>query len=148
MPGSRMGGPGAGARALGWAAGGLLALAAAGAQAVEPGDFEVRTAQDLVELCSAVPPDPNAVEAIHFCHGFGSGAWNYHEAVHTGPEADPDFVCLPDPAPTRTEALAGFVRWAEQNPQHLQEPAVDALFRYLTESYPCPDVEPPLGGPR
>jgi hypothetical protein len=128
---------------------GLSAALAADAGAVSVDDFRVRTAQDLLDLCSVGPDDPHAVEAIHFCHGFASGAWNYYEAVHTGPEAEPNFVCLPEPPPTRAEAIAAFVAWAQTNPAYMKEAAVDVLFRYLAQKWPClKQGDVPMGGGR
>ena len=37
--------------------------------------FQVRDTSDLVGLCSAGQADPLYVAAIHFCQGFGSGAY-------------------------------------------------------------------------
>jgi hypothetical protein len=109
----------------------------AAGQATNPDNFHVRTTEDLVTLCSAAPTDPNYVAAIHFCHGFGTGAYQYYEAIAA---RDPSarFVCPPDPPPTRSEAIAGFVAWARANPQFMKDRPVDSVFRYLSTTYPCP----------
>jgi Rap1a immunity proteins len=116
---------------------GALPPEGAFAQATNPDDFHVRTTEDLVALCSAEPTDPNYVAAIHFCHGFGTGAYQYYESIAS---EDPSalFVCPPDPRPTRGEAIAGFVAWAHANPQFMKDRPVDSLFRYLSTAYPCP----------
>lgn len=113
---------------------------AAGAALTED-DFFIKSAQDLVDLCSADPADPLYGEAIHFCHGFASGAWQYHEAQANGPEGV-RIVCPPDPPPTRNQAIASFVVWAGAHPQYMVEPAVEALFRFLSEKWPCSKGEP------
>ena len=100
-------------------------------------DFYVRDAQDLVDLCSSPESDPLNDAAIHFCHGFASGAWQYHQAQASGPEGV-RLVCPPDPPPSRDEVVAGFVTWAGTHRQYMTEPAVEALFRYLVERAPCP----------
>jgi hypothetical protein len=118
----------------------LLALAftvvgwSAGAQS--PENFKVDTAADLVALCSAEPTSADYSAAIHFCHGFGSGAYHYY-AIEA--EADParKFICQPEPHPTRTEVINGFLAWMKKNPQYLNSEAVDVVFRYLGETYPC-----------
>jgi hypothetical protein len=33
--------------------------------------------------------------------------------------------------------MGGFVTWANANPQFMKDAAVDTLFRYLAEAYPC-----------
>ncbi len=101
-----------------------------------PEDFDVDSAEDLVMLCGAKPDSPNYMAAIHFCHGFGTGAYHYY-LVQAAADPSKKFICLPDPAPTRTEALNSFVSWMGDNPQYHNDEAVDALFRYLGETYPC-----------
>lgn len=107
-------------------------------------DFYVRNTQDLVDLCTVKEGDPVAEEAVHFCHGFLSGAWQYHEAQANGPKGV-RLVCPPNPPPTRDEVLEGFVVWAQapERAQYLSEPAVETLFRYLIERSPCPRAAAP-----
>jgi hypothetical protein len=74
--------------------------------------------------------------AVSFCHGFAVGAYQYYQqsvaASQTG-----RFVCAPNPAPTRTEAIAGFVAWAKAHPEVMDAVPVDSMFRHLAERYPC-----------
>jgi hypothetical protein len=99
-------------------------------------NFRVNSTGDLVALCSSDPAAPNYTAAIHFCHGFASGAYQYHQMVMAAvPEVR--FACAPEPAPSRSEVLAGFVEWARRNPQYTADKPVDSLFRYLAERYPC-----------
>lgn len=116
---------------------GALSLGGFGADAANPDNFHVRTTEDLVILCSAEPTDPNYVAAIHFCHGFGTGAYQYYESIVSASPSE-RFVCPPDPPPTRSEAIAGFVAWAHANPQYVKDRPVDSIFRYLSTTYPCP----------
>jgi hypothetical protein len=51
--------------------------------------------------------------------------------------AEKRFVCPPTPAQTRAEVMNGFVAWARSHPQYMKDAAVDTLFRYLAEAYPC-----------
>lgn len=98
-------------------------------------DFFVKSAQDLVDICSSPESDPLNDAADHFCQGFLVGAWQYHQARAEG------LVCPPNPPPTRNEVVTGFVAWAGKHPEHMAEPAIDALFRYLVELAPCPGAE-------
>jgi hypothetical protein len=125
------------------ATGFLLAIAVAfgwssGARAVlTEDDFYIRNAGDLIHLCAVSVDDHLAREAIHFCHGFVSGAWQYYKSASTG---GGKLVCPSDPPPTRNQAVGLFVTWAK-TPEHatyMQEPAVDVLFRFLIETWPCP----------
>jgi hypothetical protein len=103
-------------------------------------NFTVRTTADLVALCNTAPTDENYVAAIHFCEGFGVGAYQYYLALaaHNPSER---FVCLTDPPPTRDAVKAGFVTWAQANASAMSEPAVESLFRYLAQTYPCTDAQ-------
>jgi Ssp1 endopeptidase immunity protein Rap1a len=105
-------------------------------RAVTPDNFRVTSTGDLVALCSAEPTAPEYTAAIHFCHGFASGAYQYYQMVAAAiPPAR--FVCTPEPPPSRSDAIAGFVEWARRNPSATSEKPVDSMFRYLAQRYPC-----------
>jgi hypothetical protein len=105
-------------------------------------DFHIRSAQDLVDVCSVAPNDKLYTAAVHFCEGFVVGAWQYHQAQANGPEGR-RLVCPPDPPPTRDQAVAMFVAWSGTHPDRMAEPGVEALFRFLIEKYPCPEAAAP-----
>ena len=111
----------------------------------ETEDFRIRSAQDLVDLCAVKSSDPLYASAIHFCHGFISGAWQYHNSSENGPKGAP-LVCPPEPPPTRDQAVAMFVAWSATHASAMSEPAVDALFRFLIEKYPCAAAAPAKKG--
>ena len=103
-------------------------------------NFMIRTTADLVALCEAQPGQDNYVAAIHFCEGFASGAYQYYLAVaQHSPTAR--YVGPPDPAPSRDQAIAGFLAWTHANASAMSEPAVESLFRYLGATYPCSDAQ-------
>jgi hypothetical protein len=113
------------------------ALAVPGvAGAVTDGDFEVKTTRNLLNLCTVSADDARYKEALHFCHGFLVGAYQYYLATLAGPNAKP-LVCPPDPLPTRNAAIAVFTGWAQAHPQYMSEAPVETEFRFLTETYPC-----------
>jgi|SRR4051794_2958792 len=99
-------------------------------------DFQVATTADLVRLCEAVPSDATGIAALHFCHGFAVGAYQYHQIAAAAEKKSPLF-CEPKPRPTRNEAIAGFLSWAKQNPGAMNAPPVEGIFRYLAQYYPC-----------
>ena len=109
-------------------------LAPSGAVAADSGNYQLRTAADLVKVCSVPPDHPLYANAMGFCHGVLTGAYRYYEATATGKGR---FVCAPTPIPTRTTVMNGFVQWAGQNAARMQDPPLDTLFRYLGETYPC-----------
>jgi len=98
--------------------------------------LELKTAQDLVDLCAVADNDPNVDGARGFCYGFMSGAGHYHRAVNSGNKSKPLF-CLPEPKPSRAEGAKLFVAWARANPQHMGEEPVDALMRFAATTWPC-----------
>ena len=106
-------------------------------------DFRIQNTQDLVDLCSTAPTDPLHDDAINFCHGFASGAWQYHQAQAAGPDGH-RIVCPPEGANTkRADVLAEFVTWAGKHPEHMSEPAVETLFRFLVGKWPCAEPAAP-----
>ena len=106
------------------------------AVAVTEEDFEVHTARQYIRLCTVSPDDPYYQKAIHFCHGYFEGAYQYYEAMTSGPKAI-KFVCVPDPLPSRNDAIAWFIEWVNANPQHMDERPVEVQFRFLMEKFPC-----------
>ena len=99
-----------------------------------PPHFEVRNTSDLVTLCATAPGDAQYTSAIAFCHGFGTGAYRYYEAAT---EAEDRFVCPSTPGPSRAEVLDEFLAWTKTHPEHMDKPAVNTLFRFLAERFPC-----------
>ncbi len=106
------------------------------AGAVSEKDFEATTTEQMLSLCTADPSDPLYQQAVNFCHGYLVGAFHYYRASHSGPETF-KLVCMPDPAPSRNEAIGMFVDWAKARPQYWKEPPVETEFRFLTEKWPC-----------
>ena len=106
------------------------------AGAVTEADFEAKTTQNLLNLCTAPASDPRYREAIHFCHGYLVGAYHYHLAQTDG-EGGKSLVCFPTPAPSRNEAIRMFITWAQAHPQYMNERPVETEFRFLTEKWPC-----------
>jgi hypothetical protein len=111
----------------------LAALAAAApAAAQEP--YRLHTAADLSRLCATGSAASDHATAVSFCHGVLAGAYGYFQAAT--PAAD-RFVCPPSPAPTRAQVANGFVAWLKARPQYENDGAIDALFRYAAEAFPC-----------
>jgi Rap1a immunity proteins len=113
-----------------------VSLWAFASEAVTRDNFLVRHTRDYVEICSVSDNDPQRDAAIGFCHGYGVGAVHYYLAAHSGPQAR-KFVCLPDPPPSRSEVVQMFLAWARENPQYMNEPAVETIFHWLAAKWPC-----------
>jgi len=106
------------------------------ASATSAADFQVKTTRDLVTLCATPENDPLRVAAVHFCEGFAVGAYQYHLIAETAMKAKPLF-CLPNPTPSRDEAIQQFIAWSKRQTAALDAPAVEGIFIFLRDQYPC-----------
>ncbi len=112
------------------------ALLALPAQAQRSVVLQARTAGDLADLCASNPKDPQGEAKINFCHGFAQGAILVEQRHTEGKK----LFCFPSPAPTRTATMGEFVNWVRASPAHRTPPAVEGLFQFLGERYPCKET--------
>jgi hypothetical protein len=121
-----------------WTAAAALAFVTPlAAHAATEANFSAKTTGDLVELCEATPDNGIGTAAVNFCQGFALGAVlaeMQNMAAFRGPKP----FCLPNPPPSRNEALGEFVKWARASPDRMSTTSTDGLFRFLNERYPCP----------
>jgi hypothetical protein len=104
--------------------------------AVTEENFLVRNVRDLIALCTTPPDDPLSTAAVNFCTGYLVGAYHYHDSMYSGPDSHP-LVCPPNPKPTRQQAISEFVSWAKAHPEYGNDRAVDVMFRFMVEKWPC-----------
>lgn len=104
--------------------------------AVTEDDFKVKTTRNLINLCTASLQDEYYEQAIHFCHGYLVGAYQYSLAESSN-DPKKSLVCFPDPKPSRNQAIELFIAWAQKHPQFMTEMPVETEFRFLTEKWPC-----------
>lgn len=119
--------------------GGALALAVLTAAVPayaqqKPDHYQLRNTGDLVTVCAASPSSAEYTTAIAFCHGVLAGAWGYYVASTAPLDRE---ICPSDTKLTRAKIASDFVVWARAHPQYMQSGAVDTLFRYAAETYPC-----------
>lgn len=110
----------------------MTCLPAMAQQAQE--QYRLHTATELARVCASPASASDHVSAIAFCHGVLAGAYGYHAASTSAAER---LVCPPTPSVTRTQVANGFVAWLQSHPQYNNDGAVDALFRFAAEAYPC-----------
>jgi len=115
----------------------LVAGATIASAAVMESQFPPRTVRDLIEICAPSKEDPMMTAAINYCHGFAQGAVIVEEA-HEDHRDVRKLFCLPSPPPPSGSELSKFIAWANALPSRLDEPAIDGMFIYLAETYPCP----------
>jgi hypothetical protein len=114
----------------------LVLLVPSAPEAATEANFGPTTTGDLVELCTATPDNGIGTAAVNFCEGFAQGAVLVelqNMAAFRGPKP----FCMPNPPPTRNEALSEFVKWARASPDRMAASSTDGLFRFLSERYPC-----------
>jgi len=97
-------------------------------------EFSIRHTADLIAVCTIAPSEPNHASAIAFCHGILVGAYGYYDA---STPAGGRFVCSTEPHPKRSKVMSDFAAWAKTRPEHMPNHAIDTLFIYLAEAYPC-----------
>jgi hypothetical protein len=115
----------------------LTAGATIASGAVTQSQFPPRTVRDLITICAPAQDDPMMTAAINYCHGFAQGAVAVEEAHEDHRDARRLF-CLPSPQPAEGSEITKFIAWANALPSRLDEPAIDGMFVYLAETYPCP----------
>ena len=98
-------------------------------------DFNLRTAADLVDICTLDQSHPDNVAARAFCYGFFEGGIQYAEAISTSPTFI-KLVCRP-PETTRTEAVDVFVAYVRANSQYASKRPIDTIYRALVAKWPC-----------
>ncbi|MDQ3775635.1 MAG: hypothetical protein M3461_15425 [Pseudomonadota bacterium] len=98
--------------------------------------FLVRNALDIVTLCSVPKEDALHTAAANFCHGYVVGAYHYYRAMTSVPDRKPLF-CLPNPQPSRDEAIRAFVAWAQTHPQYNNNPRLRPCSSSQIETWPC-----------
>lgn len=115
----------------------------AASAAVTDSMFPPRSVRDLIALCAPAQNDPRLTGAINYCHGYAEGAVVVEKA-HTSMRGQKLF-CLPETPPDSGEALGEFITWANAEPGRLDEPAIDGMFLFLAEKFPCASSTRPAG---
>jgi hypothetical protein len=122
----------------------LTTGAAIASAAVTKSQFPPRTVRDLIAICAPANDDPMMTAAINYCQGFVQGAVAVEQA-HEDHRDVPKLFCLPSPPPAEGSEITKFINWADALPSRLDDPAIDGMFIYLAEAYPCP---PQVAGKR
>jgi hypothetical protein len=104
--------------------------------AVMESQFPPETVRDLIAICSPAKDDPMMTAAVNYCHGYAEGAVIV-ESAHGAQRRGRRLFCLPNPPPASGAELSSFVAWANEEPSRLDQPAVDGMFLYLAQKYPC-----------
>ncbi len=110
-----------------------LILTAGVARAAQPISLHASTAGELAALCGAPPREPGADARINFCHGFAQGALD----VERKRAEEAKLFCFPAQPPSRDVVMGEFVNWVRALPDHGTQSAVNGLFHFFGERFPC-----------
>ena len=125
----------------------LLGASMAGpARAGAPENFDMRSAADLVAACSVTPTDAVSSAQVGFCHGFMVGVYRTLEEVQAARPSARMF-CPSGTMPSRNEAIAAYVSWANARPDELAKVPQESVADYLAATYPCPAASEPSPSP-
>lgn len=114
----------------------LLALPFSARANVTEENFVIDTTADLVALCGVDAADPNAIAAIHMCHGYFVGLHHFH--IVMGRALEGELYCMKDEErPTRDQAIAMLVEWSRAHPEHDSLEAIDGVLQWAAGTYPC-----------
>jgi hypothetical protein len=111
-------------------------LGCAAARAATEANFALGSTGDLVALCSAAPDNGVGTAALNFCEGYLQGAVTV-EQLNLAGFSGPKLFCLPNPPPSRSEAIGEFVSWAQAAPGRMTQSPTDGVFGFLRDRYPC-----------
>ena len=119
----------------GWLVSGQLRAETKSSDGYTLEDFNLRTAADLVRVCTLGQSHPDHEAAMGFCYGFFEGGAHYHNTISNS-ETYHKIVCEP-PKTTHTQAVEVFITYIRANPQYASEAPIDAIFRALVDQWPC-----------
>jgi hypothetical protein len=109
-----------------------VAPAVAAPPKLPPVSISIRTAGDLALACSAKPINPGNAALLNFCNGFAQGVVQTERLNPGGSK-----ICLPTPAPKRSETMKTFVKWVMADADRKKEGASAGFIRFMSEQYPC-----------
>ena len=92
----------------------------------------VLSTQELVTACKT----PASPESRSFCVGYVTAVYDTYLATRD-PKTSKSNICIKQPAPTRDEVIAGYMRWVQGNPPAASSPASSTFLRFLTVRFPC-----------
>jgi hypothetical protein len=92
----------------------------------------VLSTQELVNVCKT----PASPESRSFCVGYVTAIYDTYLATRN-PKTSKSNICIKQPAPTRDEVIAGYMKWVQDNPPAASGPASGTFLRFLTVRFPC-----------
>jgi hypothetical protein len=94
--------------------------------------IQVLSTQELVNVCKF----PASPDSRSYCIGYTTAIYDTYLATRHPQRAKP-FICVKQPAPTRDDVIADFVKFAQGNPQVADKPASGTVLGFLAMRFPC-----------
>ncbi len=92
----------------------------------------VLSTQELITVCKK----PASPESRSYCVGYVTAIYDTYLATRN-PKTSKSNICIKQPAPTRDEVIAGYMKWVQDNPPAASGPASGTFLRFLTVRFPC-----------
>lgn len=105
------------------------------AMALDPAVYQLRTAADLVAICSASGGDVDRDVDRAMCAGYVQGSLDYHDVVAAVPSIGP--LACPPPTTPVAKVIDAFLGFAAKRPQIATEKPIDALIEAVAATWPC-----------
>ena len=121
--------------ALAMVAGGALAQGGKSIESLTSDDYELGSAKELLTICTLDRAHPSFNTAKGFCYGYISGGGHFHREISRDPEFEA--IACPGQDVTHDDVVKVFVTFAQENPQYMEQPAMDVLFRAVGTKWPC-----------
>lgn len=122
--------------ALGIVLAGSLALFQPAQAKVATINFQLKSFGDFVALCSVRADDPDAMAAIHMCHGFLVGVARFHD-LFSRSTGNGIYCIAAGQEPSRDDAVEMILAWSKENPDKLTAAPVDGVLIWAAETFPC-----------
>ena len=101
-------------------------------QAQSNANVKLLSTQELINVCK-LPASP---ESRSFCIGYSTAIYDTYLATRHPQRAQP-FICLKQPAPSRDEVIADFVKFGQEHQQTADKPAAGVFLGFLAARFPC-----------
>lgn len=112
---------------------GLVVCGAAAPTKAPPSvSLSIKTAGDLADACTLSPKSKIEFARVNFCNGFAQGV------LQTNSQNPGIKICLPNPAPKRSDTMKEFAAWVRADAARKDALASVGFLRYMAGRFPCP----------
>lgn len=70
------------------------------------------------------------------CEIYGQAVYDTYLAMSADKLA-PAMICVKQPAPSRTEVIQSYVKWADADAKTADQPAAQTILQFLSQQFPC-----------